>query len=292
MTTREIVHDKRRAFTLVELLVVLGIIAVLVAVTFPVMGAAKESALKTVCASNFRQAYLASSLYISDYDDTFMPVNHQPAEEPNSKNDRTWVQMLLPYVGSYGNFLCPSDTSYRQNTQASFDRDLVPGDTYSRYYTASLHTNLGYNYLYLAPIVRTGQQWAAEPHGAGQVANPNATLMYVDSVWDLDDTGRPVGGGNWLVVPPCRYRLARGQVVDSFQVVGRQVYGPLGWSLQEVNSPLRYGGAWPWHTGTITVIRVDGALGALSPRQLSAGCNVQENWNGFIDTDDYVWSMN
>jgi hypothetical protein len=249
---------------------------------FPVFVSVKNSARKTVCISNFRQAYLAAMLYVADYDDTFMPVNYEPGASPNPQNDTTWVQMLLPYLRSYGIFQCPSDNTQPSDTEASFDRDLVPGDVYSRFYSASLRTNLGYNYLYLAPISWTGNSWLVQPRISAVVANPGGMLMFVDSVWDRDAAGNPVGGGNWLVIPPCRFRLAMGQVQDSFQVGNRQVFGPPGWSVDEDNSGLRYGGAWARHMGRATVIRLDGNATALTPSELSLGCDVQENWNGLI----------
>lgn len=45
------------AFTLVEVLVVVGIIGVLFAIVVPVIGRAQESAQRTVCASNLRQVH-------------------------------------------------------------------------------------------------------------------------------------------------------------------------------------------------------------------------------------------
>src|SRR4051794_5732011 len=44
-----------RAFTLVELLVVIGIIGVLTALLFPTLRKAREAAIKTQCASNLHQ---------------------------------------------------------------------------------------------------------------------------------------------------------------------------------------------------------------------------------------------
>lgn len=54
---------KGHGFTLVELLVVVGIIAVLVAILLPVMGRARESARRTACLSNLRQIHAIFYMY-------------------------------------------------------------------------------------------------------------------------------------------------------------------------------------------------------------------------------------
>jgi prepilin-type N-terminal cleavage/methylation domain-containing protein len=58
----------RRAFTLIEVLTVIGIIAVLVAILFPVFSRAREQARQTACMSNMQEVYVKVSLYLQDYD--------------------------------------------------------------------------------------------------------------------------------------------------------------------------------------------------------------------------------
>src|SRR5688572_24327631 len=56
----------RSGFTLVELLVVIGIIAVLLSVLLPVLGSVRRRAQSTACASNMRQIYMAMAMFAHD----------------------------------------------------------------------------------------------------------------------------------------------------------------------------------------------------------------------------------
>jgi len=58
---------RRRGFTLVEMLVVIGIIVVLMAILFPVFAAVMRKARETQCHSNLRQLAAALKQYLSDH---------------------------------------------------------------------------------------------------------------------------------------------------------------------------------------------------------------------------------
>ena len=59
--------SRKKAFTLVELLVVIGIIAVLIGILLPTLSRARESARSIKCASNQRQLALAIKLFAQEH---------------------------------------------------------------------------------------------------------------------------------------------------------------------------------------------------------------------------------
>lgn len=64
----------RRAFSLIELLVVLGVVMLLIGLLIPALRSARETARIASCLSNQHQLIIAWSLYANDYQDRAMPL--------------------------------------------------------------------------------------------------------------------------------------------------------------------------------------------------------------------------
>jgi len=86
-TLVELPAVSKRAFTLVELLVVIGIIAVLIAMLLPALNRAREQARAVQCLSNMRQLAMANAVYISSFDGWNVPFFNGK----DSKSRYFWV---------------------------------------------------------------------------------------------------------------------------------------------------------------------------------------------------------
>src|SRR4051794_18435706 len=92
------------AFTLVEMLVVIAIIATLAALLFPAIGGMQERGKATQDLNNLRQIGLATQLYLNDNDGTFFP------------STKIWMTELEPkYLGAWKIFQSPFDVRSASN---------------------------------------------------------------------------------------------------------------------------------------------------------------------------------
>jgi prepilin-type N-terminal cleavage/methylation domain-containing protein/prepilin-type processing-associated H-X9-DG protein len=86
----------KSAFTLVELLVVIGIIAVLVGILLPSLNKARQQAMTTQCLSNLRQIGMACFLYAQDNNQYMVPVGWLPNGDATPSD---WWDDILVYSG-------------------------------------------------------------------------------------------------------------------------------------------------------------------------------------------------
>lgn len=170
----------RRAFTILELLVVIAVIAIIAALLLPALGQGRIHALAIRSSQNLRQLVAANIAYASDQG------SYAPADD--KWNNRRWhgartsasgafdptKGFLAPYLGKSGAVIaCPLFKEMLAGRQ-SFEEGSG---------------GYGYNAAYLGGT----PSWAYNPDGTrrsatpAQIARPSATLMFATTAYARAD---------------------------------------------------------------------------------------------------------
>jgi prepilin-type processing-associated H-X9-DG protein/prepilin-type N-terminal cleavage/methylation domain-containing protein len=109
---------KSRAFTLIEAIVVIIVLAVLAAFSFPVFAWRTEIARRSSCQENLKRISLGIKQYQSDFDERY-PLVCITSGSSHGMPPYGWADALLPYTKSTRIFQCPTDTSKANDVPTS-----------------------------------------------------------------------------------------------------------------------------------------------------------------------------
>jgi prepilin-type N-terminal cleavage/methylation domain-containing protein/prepilin-type processing-associated H-X9-DG protein len=110
----------RRAFTLVELLVVIAVILLLATLLLPALDAASASVKRVYCLNNLRQIGLGMAAYMQDHDTRLPPICHFTTEQ--GRENWSWDVPLRFYLDispvewppdAIKLLVCPADATWR-----------------------------------------------------------------------------------------------------------------------------------------------------------------------------------
>jgi len=128
---------RARGFTLTELLVVIGVIALLIGILLPTLARAREASRRAQCLANLRTLGQALTLYANENKDRLPNVNGNGMWDDPDAADFVMIEFNRRYVKSPGSFHCPSDV------------DPVPSSIDSAKYFADNSAHISFEYFFL-----------------------------------------------------------------------------------------------------------------------------------------------
>jgi prepilin-type N-terminal cleavage/methylation domain-containing protein/prepilin-type processing-associated H-X9-DG protein len=189
-----------RAFTLLEILVVVGILTILAAILFPVFQRVRERGQISVCASNLHQLGLSIAQYAGDYDGKLPyapnPVTKKILSRPESIYGEPLDSIILtlpdirfvlkPYGATFSLFRCPSDQMSNNLLRDNPARKTTKFDQWGSSYDYDEEHGFtgkslsGYNSPALSALMEDADAF----HGAGVNApaldQSSCNVLYVD----------------------------------------------------------------------------------------------------------------
>ena len=287
--------QRHRAFTLVELLVVLALIAILIALLLPVLSKVRRQAMEVKCQSNLRGLGQAVTLYTQDCN--FFPVANMKPKTGDGSWIACWPAMLRRYLRNQDIFYCPA-----QDPRCQWKPDM-PGPTI---YAEALHTNFGYQLgermlVNEEPVAGVGQVNAmffsygiSEPSQDGGAVNDARGNRISLGNMPYDTEGRTMRPSGWL-------RKASSVKSPSDLIVIADSYVDGAWDFQinvfsETPPQLSYATVGSIHRGGANVLFFDGHVSWRLREDLVVYEPVAKaavaKLRAWSVTNDFVWPPN
>lgn len=221
--------QRHNGFSIVELLVVIGIITILISIVLPSISRAKETAERTQCLSNMKQGVLIAQIYAQENRDR-LPFSTNDTTDP-TKSHKTWVNLVDAYESAGKLRRCPGRANVGWQLSSPNTFYNVTGENAPRYFDPN------------AFLMARNDQWAGNASSQRRLGSIKKNMDKLLAVVDNGGNTRFAGG-----YPPgegVRFRHDAGQSINVGMIDGH---------------------AENWQRSAVLQARIDATNGITGPR--------------------------
>jgi len=306
---------RREGFTIIELLVVIGVIAVLVGLLLPALSGAQKRSRKNTELSNLRQIGFGWSMYANNYGEAALPGFLEPDVQTNwqttwqtprrvdlNQNDAapyTW--RLMPFIDFSLDLVFSYEDSYELDMSSAAHVELVartPAFGYNAFYVGGWWKMVSVNGNSVARVAYHDGRPTGNPTRAVNIVATRVTQIKRNSEVVTFCSSTPNRGGGVVAKSSDR---AQGFYLAHAPTVAEDVHwtsygsttgaglsqGQAAGSIYEVNVIGRSGIPLGRYTNLAAVLYADGHTDTQTP----GGLDDQRKWIDGADTADFTHTV-
>jgi len=211
------------AFTLVELLVVTGIIALLIGVLLPALNVAQEQAKTVQCLSNLRQVMVAAQVYVEAHKGSYPLASYSGTHGPLQYNYQwDFTTIFDTNTGTWSmvpGLIWSGKTNLRIQQCPSYEGpSMTAGGTYD----GDPYTGYNYNTSYVGGEFVSSLGTYTRTVKASQIRKPAETAVFGDGAYRVG-TGR-LGANKFMRAPLTDPQASDAYWNAAFRYAGTQDY--------------------------------------------------------------------